>query len=76
MQRTTKPWRPVSSGTERVHDKGGGSGQLGLVAAAVHYSRDRYHVCWCKRGRSLGLKLYIDAVYSEHIGTKAQWYNI
>ena len=45
------------------------------AAAAVHYSRDRYHVCWCKRGRSLVLKLYIDAVYSKLNGTKAQRYN-
>ena len=29
MQSTTKPWLPVPSGTQRVHDQGAGSGQLG-----------------------------------------------
>ena len=35
MQSTTKPWPPVPSGTERVHDQGGGSGQQGLRAGSV-----------------------------------------
>ena len=30
MQSTTKPCPPVPSGSERVHDQGGGTGQLGL----------------------------------------------
>ncbi len=39
MQSTTKPWLPVPSGTERVHDQGGGSGQLGLLAGGCRRNR-------------------------------------
>ena len=35
MQITIKPWPPVTSGTERVHDQGGGSGQLELCAGGA-----------------------------------------
>ena len=30
MQNSINPWPPVPSGTERVRDQGGGSGQVGL----------------------------------------------
>ena len=35
MQSTTKPWLPGPSGTERIYDQGGGSGQLGLRAGGA-----------------------------------------
>ena len=35
MQSTTKPWSPVPSGTERVHDQGAGTGQQGLRAGGA-----------------------------------------
>ena len=41
MQSTTKLWPPVPSGTERVHDQGGGSGQLGLLAKNLWVKKSR-----------------------------------
>ena len=41
MQSTTKPWSPVPSGTERVYDQGGGSGQLAGGAKNLWVKKSR-----------------------------------
>ena len=44
MQNTTKPWHPAPSDTDRVHDQGGGSGQLVLRAGGAKN-------LWAKKSR-------------------------
>ena len=57
MQSITKPLPPVPSGTERVHDQGGGSGQLGLLAGGAKN-------LWVKKSRRKRVSILKIATYN------------
>ena len=73
MQSATKPWSAVTSGTERVHDQGGGSGQVGLRTGGAKN-------LWVKKSRRMRVSTLKIAIYNvrtllrdEHIHNSKEY---